>query len=283
MIGTKSLTFSREAFEGRLHHCRIHINNFLAAQPVPPETFTALELGTGWFPTIAIGLYLCGAGKTWIIDIDPLLRSSRIQQVVQFFCEYDDRNELQKFLPRVRRDRLDHLRKSLPFVQKESPEQFLQRLDIHPMVRDAQVTGLPEQSVDLIFSTGVLEYIPRPVLQGILAEFKRISSKRSIMSHWIIVVDQFAWFDRSITPFNYLKYSNRQWRYLDSPLISQSRLRICDFREMFKKAGFEILSEENESGHPSDLDKIRLASEFQGYSRDDLLVLKSWMVTRPLV
>jgi hypothetical protein len=154
----------------------------LASQPVPPDTFTALELGTGWFPTIAIGLYLCGAEKVWAIDIDPLLRRSRIQEVLKYFCEYDDRNQLEKFLPQVRRDRLMHLQKSLPFLEKESPEQFLQRLNIHAMVLDAQNTGLPENSVDLIFSTGALEYIPRPVLQGILAEFKRIGSKRCIMS-----------------------------------------------------------------------------------------------------
>jgi hypothetical protein len=51
---------------------------------------------------------------------------------------------------------------------------------------------------------------------------------------------------------------------------------------MFKEAGFEILSEENEPSDPKNLGKIRLASEFQKYSKDDLLVLRSWMVTKPI-
>src|SRR5205085_3460187 len=124
-------------------------------------------------------------------------------------------------------------------LKQESASQWLERFNIHVMVRDAQETGLPNGTIDLFYSTGVLEYIPPPVLKGILKEFLRLGRKGAVMSHWIGLLDQFSFFDRSITPYNYLKYTDKQWKYLSSPLIRQNRLMIADYRQIFSEAGYE--------------------------------------------
>src|SRR4051812_37943040 len=68
--GTRSLQLGTGMFERRLEHCRTHLDNIVTARGTTElGSFTALELGTGWFPTIAVGLYLCGAEKIWTIDI----------------------------------------------------------------------------------------------------------------------------------------------------------------------------------------------------------------------
>ncbi len=100
------------------------------------------------------------------------------------------------------------------------------------------------------------------------------------MSHRINLSDQYCCFDHSITPYNFLRYTSAQWRWLNSPLIGQSRLRISDYREIVAGAGFAILREENSSGSPEVLAKVRLAPEFKQYSPADLLVLHSWMTAR---
>jgi hypothetical protein len=279
-LGTRSLDLTAAKFESRLEHTRRHLDNFVLTQSGSVRQFTAFELGTGWFPTMVIGMYVRGAGPIWTVDIDTLLRSARLELVLRFFCDYDDRKELDKHLPGIHHDRMQQLREALSFVGRESPEAVLERMNIRVMVRDAQDTGLPENSVDLFFSTGVLEYIPKPVLEGIFAEFRRIGTARAAMSHWISMVDQFSYFDRSITPFNYMRYTANQWRYLNSPMIWQNRLRISDYRELMTNGGFEIVHEEDEPGSASDLDRIRLAPQFQHYSREDLLVLKSWITAR---
>jgi len=279
--GTNSLELGTGMFERRLEHTRTHLEHFLERQSKPPTSFAALELGTGWFPTMAVGLYLCGASEVWTIDIDPLLKRPQMRRMLALFFEYQARNELQKHLPQLRAERFARLRELAPLVEQESPEAFLERLNIHVMVRDAQKTGLPPNSVDLMFSTGVLEYIPRPVLHGILGEFRRLCTQRAVMSHWISMIDQFSYFDRSITPFNYLRYTSRQWHYLNSPLIWQNRLRISDYRKLLGETGYEITRELNTSGSSEDLQRFPLAPEFQGYSKADLVVLTSWLVARP--
>lgn len=280
-MGTKTLGLGEGMFELRLKNCQTHLDNFWEFQSESSQGFNALELGTGWYPTIAIGLFLCGANHVWAIDLDPLLHRSRLRRLVQLFCQYDEQKRLEKFLPRLRPDRMAQLREFAPFVEQESPQDFLARFNIHALVLDAQHTGLPAGSVDFCLSHGVLEYIPRPVLEGILKEFIRLSSARAVMSHWITMVDQFSVFDRTITPFNYLRYTQRQWRWLNSPLMSQNRLRAPEYRELLLQAGNRIVKETNTSGTPEDLQKICLAPEFRGFTTADLLILTSWLVTRP--
>ena len=119
------------------------------------------------------------------------------------------------------------------------------------------------------------------MLKAILLEFKRIGSAQSVQSHYVNLRDQFSYFDSTITPFNYLKYSAKQWRFLNSPLIWQNRLRISDYRALFAETGYQLIRESNTSGNVEELRKVPLASEFQHYALEDLLVLISWLVAIP--
>jgi len=163
---------------------------------------------------------------------------------------------------------------------QQSPAEVLERINFHLLVRDAQETGLPNGCVDCFFSSGVLQYIPRPALRGILTEFRRLARPGAVMSHRINLQDQYSCFDHSITPLNFLRYSSAQWRWLNSPLISQNRLRISDYRQIITTAGFQILREESVSGAPEMLGRVNLARDFQHYRPEDLLVLHSFLTAR---
>src|SRR5215470_12286918 len=75
---TRSLELTPERFEARLDYCRIHVENYTEARPNSPAGFSVLEVGTGWYPVVPIGLFLCGAGPIQTFDIDPLLRMDRL-------------------------------------------------------------------------------------------------------------------------------------------------------------------------------------------------------------
>jgi hypothetical protein len=278
---TKSLGFGPGPFESRLDYCRRYFEDFLVVRPECAGGFTVLELGTGWYPTIPLGLYLCGASEIWCFDISPLLRRERLKALLDCFCEYDHESKLQKFLPAVRPERMARLRKVAQDVESETPEALLEKLNIHVLVRDAQDTGLPAKSVDLFFSCGVRQHIPAPVQMKINAEFLRLASPRAVLIESVYLKDIYANFDRSLTVFNFLKYSSAAWKWLDSPLVPQCRLRVSDFRALLRNSNWEIVKEDNTLGPIADLEKIRLAPEFQKYSREDLLVVDTWLVAKP--
>jgi hypothetical protein len=94
------------------------------------------------------------------------------------------------------------------------------------------------------------------------------------------MIDQFSFFDRTITPFNSLRYTDRQWRWLDSPLTPQNRLRLPDYRKMIAEFDFDIVTEDNRLGARSDLEKFPLAPQFSRYRTEDLLIIESFVTAR---
>lgn len=276
---TKSTTLTPSMFEDRLRECRRFLNAFRGRNP-DVSGFRALEIGTGWYPTIPVGLYLCGASEIWTMDIDPLLSRDRLKVMLRYYDEVERRGVLRQILPARSPERLKTLLDLLPLADTLTPAELLEKINIHVRVRDARDTGLPAGSIDFFFSSGVLEYIPVPILEGILAEARRVASARFVTAHRLNLVDQFSYFDSSITPYNFLKFSPRQWHWANSPLIWQNRLRICDYRRLFREAGLEITNEENISGEAADLAKIKLAPEFKDYPQADLLVLHSFLTAR---
>ena len=64
-------------------------------------------------------------------------------------------------------------------------------------------------------------------------------------------------------------------------MIRQNRLMIPDYRQLFTEAGYDLVSETNVRGAEADLDRVRLAPQFQKFKREDLLILESWMVAKP--
>lgn len=276
---TKSTELDAKHFEEKLRECQRHVAAFQSLRPDLSE-FRVLEVGTGWFPIIPAGLYLCGARELRTIDIEPLLRRKHLQRMLEAFCAWEQSGELRRTLPGYRAERMDRLRALLPRALREEPAALLRELDIEVLVGDAQRLALPGQTIDFFISSGVLECIPRPVLEGILAESRRVAAPGAVMSHRLNLADQFSYFDSSITAFNFLRYTEGQWRWRNSPMTWQNRLRIPDYRQMFRAAGFEVVREENVSGRAEDLARIKLAPPFERYRLEDLLVLHSFLTAR---
>lgn len=276
---TKSLELTSGRFELRLRDARRHLDQLFEFNRGRPAQFSALELGTGWHPVVPMAFYLCGATEVWTIDIVSHLLPERIKRTFEFFVEYDQTGKLDQFLPRLVPERMEKLKANLADWDQNG-EGALEALGIHAVVRDAENTGIAPNSVDLFVSNAVMEYIPRPVLTNILREFKRIARPDAILSHFIVLADEYAEFDHSISKFNFLKYPDSQWKFLDSPFTRKSRLRISDYRKLFLDAGCAILREEDINGDPGELEKIRLAPQFQKYSKADLLVIQTWISAR---
>lgn len=279
-FGSGSLELSPSQFETKLLECNRHWQSFISHRHAAATDFSAFELGTGWFPIIPIGLYLCGAREIWTVDIDPFLRKDRMQQMLGYFKDYVRTGKLNECLPEVRPDRIERLLRLADSASSTAPAEWLREFHIHALVRDAQKLPLPDQSVDWFFSSGVLEYIPEPILKNILTEFRRVAKRGAVMTHRLNLVDVYSYFDKNISTLNHLKFTAQKWRWLNSPLIWQSRLRVSDYRRLYNEAGFKVVAEDNVSEAPEKLDQLTLAPEFSKYDRRDLIVIHSFMVGR---
>jgi hypothetical protein len=280
---THSTRLTNEIFRENLRNCGIHLANLQRYNLTKLGGFSAFELGTGWFPVVPIGLFLCGAREVWAWDIAPLLKIDRLKDVIARFLELEERQLLKDYLHALP-DRLDLLREVM--TRCDSPESYdparlLEQLNIYYRLGNAARSGLTPKSVDLIVSDVVFEYLSAEALFEILIEFRRIAAPEAVMSHSIALDDQYSGSDPRITQFNFLRFSDRMWRWLNNPIIPLNRLRISDYRRLFSESGFQIVEETSRRGDPAELTRIPLAERFRAYRTEDLLITYARLVATP--
>ena len=139
---------------------------------------------------------------------------------------------------------------------------------------DAGCTMLPDASIDAVVTCSVFEHIPAPALERILKECRRILRDDGAMSHCIDYGDHYAHSDPAIGPYNFLRFSSKDWRLFNPGIHHQNRMRHADYARMFTKTGFLISAAEcGSAGYPDHLRTIQLAPEFDSRPHDDLLCL----------
>jgi hypothetical protein len=277
---TRLLVLTPSRFEQKLSQCRRHLERTESATGKPWSAFSVLELGTGWHPIIPMGMYLSGASVVWTVDIASLLSPDRVVEAAGFFVRYAGSGRLAELLPSARPDRMEPLeRLAAEGPRGRAPEELLQTVHVVPLVCDVRRAALSDASVDLFISNCVLEHIPRNDIGDIFRTFKRLARPGAVMSHLVDMADHYADFDPSITSYNFLKYSERSWRWYNCNLHYQNRLRLTDHREVHREAGFRILAEYNVQGTEAALDSVPLAAQFTHYPRQELLVTKAWIIS----
>jgi predicted nicotinamide N-methyase len=278
---TRSLALDEERFQAKLLQARRHLENYFLTRLELGAKHSVLELGTGWYPVIPIAFYLCGASKVWTIDKQSLLRVANVKRTLELFAEFANRGKLMAVLPWIRKDRVDNLVSAKWDGEYLSAADILGDLNIGVMVTDARCTGLKTASIDFLLSNSVLQEIPAEAIAAIFEEFSRLAAPAATMSHYVNMVEPYVDFDHSLTPYYFLRFSDPMWNVLNNSLHFHNRLRIPDYRTIHELAGFAILKEDNELGEAEDLGKVPLSKKFQCYSRDDLLVTRSWIVSTP--
>jgi ubiquinone/menaquinone biosynthesis C-methylase UbiE len=148
---------------------------------------------------------------------------------------------------------------------------MLQKLNITYLIEDARKLSLPDNSVDLVNSNNTFEHIYPDILIPILKEFIRVVKKQGgVMSHFIDMSDHFAHFDRSINIYNFLQFSDKQWKWIDNSIQPQNRNRIYDYKQIYHDLKIPISEEAFRKGNLNELKSIPLADKFINHPLDEI-------------
>ncbi|MDB5283282.1 MAG: hypothetical protein JWO06_2357, partial [Bacteroidota bacterium] len=213
---TRGVVLGDALFEDKLTHCERHMAAYTKYGGA--KDFTALEIGTGWYPIVPIGLFLAGAEKIYTIDISSLLSEDRVLLTINRFIKQAEKG----FAFTVDKGRLELLKK-LSGLKGFSATGLLEQMNITAIVGDARKIDLPDGSIGLVNSNNTFEHIYPEILIDILKEFKRIAKRGGVMSHAIDMSDHFAHLDKSITLYNFLQYSDKKWNLIDNSIQPQNR------------------------------------------------------------
>jgi SAM-dependent methyltransferase len=272
---TKGVQLSDQYFGDKLGHAADHLRFFKTHGHT--ETCKVLELGSGWYPVIPIALYLAGAEETVSIDISPLMTRESVQQTIERFLNDYEAGKLESLNPYIQPERLATL-KAVCKQQLEFSE-LLASIHLRLEIKDARNTEFPPNYFDLVCSNNTYEHIYPHILAPIIAEFQRVLKPGGINSHFIDMSDHFAHLDQSITIYNYLRYSKRQWALIDNTVQPQNRLRLSDYKKLYQKAGIALVAEEIRPGSLQELDQVKLHADYAHYQPADIAISHAHLVS----
>lgn len=228
---------------------RSHVANYLRLG----SPGRALEFGAGAHLLTALMLSAAGAEEVSAFDIERLATPDRVNHVIRRLRDLQIPGRWSEVA-----DLGDDLRRRYR-ISYRAPA-------------DARATALPAGSVDFFYSTSTLEHIREPDIASIVQECVRIGSPRALMSFAIDYKDHYAGFDRSLSRFNFYRYSDPQWAKYNPSNHYQNRLRHCDYLRLFGSLGISVLEGiRHDRRDPGEIAGLQLAERFRRYETDDLL------------
>lgn len=268
---TKGVELTDEYFYDRLNHASDHLNAYNRNFNVESLEFS-LELGTGWYPIVPIALFLCGVKDIYSIDLESLTNKENFKKTIQKFIESKNFDTLKTFIP-YRDDKMRFLEALNEKYEALTYEKILHLFNIQLIVGDARKLNLKDSSINLIHSNNTFEHIAPDVLKDILSEFNRVLNKQNgVMSHFIDMSDHFAHFDKSISIYNFLKFSDKEWSVIDNSIQPQNRLRLSDYIELYKTLKIQTTLIDKRDGDLEELKKVTLSEKFAKKSLKDLAI-----------
>lgn len=239
----------------------------LTSAGIDISTARAFEFGAGWDLYNNLVYYCMGLNHQSLVDIRELAHADAINFVI------------------------DHLQKDPPSGATRLPGQHIRQSHLKQDLKelygisyvapaDARATGLADASIDFISTTSVFEHVPSDALRDIVKECHRILKPSGIMSHIIDYSDHYAHSDGGISNFNYLRFSNEEWRQYNPSIHYQNRLRRPDYEALFEAAGFSIESLSSWSESDDVEIDFRVDQKFEKYSVSEIRELGCHVVLR---
>jgi ubiquinone/menaquinone biosynthesis C-methylase UbiE len=274
---TRSLRLTNEIVSDKWNKCVRHLEAYRRCSPNGTgKPQTVMEIGTGWYPIVPIGIALASGAKVVTVDTSDLLSRQRV---------LDTFSALARMVDELGLGTAGHRAAELADIARACSaapaRELLALAGVDVVVGDVRRLSLPDHSIDLFVSNNTLEHSPPPVISGVFRAMSRLASPGGLMSHHIDLADHYAGFDRSITALNFLKYSSYVWPLFNNDLQYQNRLRLSDYRRLHEAAGWQVLEEDGNSVDRSVLESIALAPEFRNYGPEDLCVYEAWLTSRP--
>ena len=227
-----------------------------------------LEIGTGWYPTLPACFAIAGAATCLTFDVRRLLNWQLTQRMLlrleRHLSEMAARAGASEGGFRDRWERLVAARDSEDFFRMSGIE--------YCAPADAAATAVEDASVDVVFSNSVLEHVPRAIIAELMREARRVLRPGGIAMHSVNCGDHYAYFDRSITQINYLRYSDLHFNLWNNSLQYQNRMRANEFIQIAEDAGLRIVLNEQRPRPEllASLDRMPIAASFRRFTPEQL-------------
>jgi SAM-dependent methyltransferase len=231
---------------------------------------TLVEIGTGWHPALPICFSLAGARRVVTFDI---VRHLDVDLTFRMIAALEAHIDTIALACESGSEKIS-LRYQELQQATDIPSLLKQARVKYCAPADARATGLPPDSVDLIYSNSVMEHVPKDVIRDLMRESYRILRPGGLALHNIACNDHYAHVDRTISFVNYLRFTESQWSRWNNALQYQNRLRAPEFLELAARSGLEVIHKKMavRPGTCEALADLKVAPQFKHFSSEELAV-----------
>ncbi|WP_298516056.1 methyltransferase domain-containing protein [uncultured Kordia sp.] len=216
---------------------------------------TILELGSGWAPIIPYSFtHFANAAQVVTYDINEHYDSKTINKLNTYYkTNYQ-----------------------IEIAAENGKYALPNNVTYYPKTNLADEKTHFNEHIDLVFSRFVLEHIPPEDLLKIHQSFAKKLPKSAYILHMISPSDHRAYDDKSLSYYDFLKYSPEEWKQKHTKFDYHNRLRLPNYLEIFEKAGYEVVSLgydtcDTNSEKYRKFKELTLHKDFQEYTEEELL------------
>ena len=236
-----------------------------------------LEFGSGWLPVIPLLFRLAGAKTVTLTDQERLMDGRLIEDAITIIRDHNG------FIAQ----RLHKDIKAVNFGEPSTGAGLESKLLFYGLkyLVPFSPSVIPDSSMDIVTSRAVLEHVPERLLNDFMRQFRRMLKPEGAMCHTIDMSDHWEHLDKSIGRINFLRYSDWVWNMTClNPQNFQNRLRRIDYVQMMEQNEFKIIKliGEPDARALIDFDSMRVASKFNGLSREEAATLTCSVLSKPI-
>jgi SAM-dependent methyltransferase len=162
----------------------------------------------------------------------------------------------------------------LPEPADRSLDDYLKTLGIRYEAPIFLPLPVQSNSIGTFLCTQTLLHPPRSSVRAIFEEAARVLARGGIFVATTHLYDLYSDYDRSLSRFNFLRYSHTVWeRWINSSLMSYNRLRGSDYSALLQGLPFDPILFQVTGPTDDDrreLSRIRIHPDFASYKLDDL-------------
>ena len=213
-----------------------------------------LEIGSGWMPIMPYFFKQLGkAGNSYTYDINEHYDNVYIDELNSIFENNYGLTDKNSFKGKY----------NFPEFVKYFPNSNV-------------ITSELANGIDIIFSRFVLEHVTPSDLKAMHERFYNQYDENTMILHFISPSDHRAYSDKSISHYDFLQYSQKEWDNIQTKFDYHNRLRLPQYLDVFSKAGFEIIHLEYDKVNPSSekyqkFQKLKIHKDFHACSEEELL------------
>ena len=232
-----------------------------------------LEIGSGWYPSLPLACHLVGAERVHTLDLNRLLKPDLMRLCIDMLGE-----QLPRLAATCEVDLAEvearHTALRDAAQRSDDPGTISGGVIDYRAPADAAAPGLPDASIDILFSNSVLEHVPPDAIARIHRASRALVRPGGWIFHSVNCGDHYAYADPKIHQLNYLQYSDAQWALWNNRFLYQNRLRAHQLVDGARDAGFDILLDTSHTRPQrlAQLQALSVAEQFRHIAPEKLCI-----------